>query len=218
MRFSFSFLKKYNSETFAAPAATDFYTYNQPVSSSTWTIVHNLNNYVFFQAFDATGLWVNPSTAVTIDPNTTQLTFSTPLAGSCYCVREPLHTYSHASNTTWTFNHASGDRRVACAWVNNTTYVVPNTETNATLNQMLIDFPVAVSGTAVLIDENVSEIMDAANPYIFAHAQTQQVAGWLLDTTDVRYFPNSFQLVDSNIFQATFPSSQAGNRILASHG
>ena len=218
MRFTHDFSLWPRSGSLSPPIATDWYQHVQAVPATVWNIPHSMGDFVYFQVFDAANLWVQPSSSVTIDANNVQLTFSVAIAGSCYCMIDSVNTFSVAANTNWVIDHNTGMVRAACVWVGDTTYSVPSTESNNTLNQLELIFPSAVAGTVVLVPANASAVMDATVPYDFAHGSNREVVAWVLDAGNDRYYPSSFEKTTLNQVSAGFPGSQAGNRILISHG
>jgi len=188
----------------------------QVTPSATWTVTHNLNNYVFPQVRDSVGDILMPVIS-RVDKDEIIVEFPNVLTGSVYCFVDAVHVYTESSATTWAINHNIGIESAAACWVSDVLQY-PNSEINTDLDNMTITWPLAQAGTAVIVDANYKAIMDSNNPYEFVHNATQQVAVWSQDSAGQRYYPDKFNIQTKDISLAWFPSDQTGNNFCVSHG
>ena len=111
-----TYVKVYNTEKFED--VNDGYTYlhEQTVSTSAWTVSHELDDsYPAFTVFDNDSNVVEPVSATITDADTMVVNFDAPILGYVEVVtgataNKYLHTQSSAS-TSWTVNHSLGDSR-----------------------------------------------------------------------------------------------------------
>lgn len=84
-------------------ARTVLYTHTQPVRTTSWTVVHNLQNFPVFYTFvnrvvdgNTILVEVEPTKVTTIDANTTIITFANAESGQVQCVA-----YASKNNTNY---------------------------------------------------------------------------------------------------------------------
>jgi len=136
------------------------YLHTQSTSGTTWNIVHNLNYlYPSITVYDASDKVMLPAEIISIDANTTQLTFAVAESGhalasvggiSTSTADRYLHTQTSATGS-WVIDHNIGYKYVTVnVYDGADEQLIPQKITAVSVNRTQIDFATPTSGNAII--------------------------------------------------------------------
>ena len=137
------------------------YLFTQGTTLATWSISHNLGyNYPNVTVYDgATNKIMLPADVISVDANTTQITFATPEYGyalvsvggiSTSSADRYLHTQTSATGS-WVIDHNIGYKYVTVnIYDGNDEQLIPQKITAVSVNRTQIDFVAPTSGNAII--------------------------------------------------------------------
>ncbi len=137
------------------------YLHTQGTTLATWSITHNLGyNYPNVTVYDGSNNKVMlPSDVISIDANTTEITFATPEYGyalvsvggiSTSSADRYLHTQTSATGS-WVIDHNIGYKYVTVnVYDGNDEQLIPQKITAVSVNRTQIDFIAPTSGNAII--------------------------------------------------------------------
>jgi hypothetical protein len=137
------------------------YLFTQTTGSTTWNIVHNLGyDYPNVTVYDGSNNKVMlPADILSIDSNTTQVTFATPeygyalvsVGGVTTATADRFLFTATSATGSWVINHNMGYKYVNIdVYDNNDEQLIPQKVTAVSINRTQVDFATPTSGNAII--------------------------------------------------------------------